>query len=89
MRHTGEHAGGGVVGRNQRQVQHVAELEPVVGLEVGRGGGIDVAAFDGDGLVEVRIVLEEDDGRHHLGDAGDRALVLRVLLPEHLAGWRG
>ena len=39
------------------------------------------------GCVSVGIVLEEDRRRHHLGDAGNRALALRVLFPEHLIGF--
>ena len=38
------------------------------------------------GCVEVGVVLEEHGRGHHLGDAGDRALALRVLFPEHLLG---
>ena len=39
------------------------------------------------GCDEVGIVLEEHRRRHHLGDAGDRPLILRVLFPEHLVGF--
>ena len=51
MRHAREHARGGVVGSNQRQVQHVVQRQPVVRLEIGRRGGVDIAALDGDFLV--------------------------------------
>ena len=37
---------------------------------------------------QVRVALEEHRRGHHLRDAGDRALVLRVLFPEHLVGLR-
>jgi hypothetical protein len=40
------------------------------------------------GRGEVERVLEEHDRGHHLGDAGDRARVLRVLFPQHLLGDR-
>ena len=86
VRDARERAGRGVVGRDQREVQDVVERDAVVGPEIGRRGRVDVAALDGDLLREVGIVFEEDHRGHHLGDAGDRALVLRVLFPEHLAG---
>src|SRR5207244_12748641 len=41
-----------------------------------------VAAGDGHLLAEIRVVLEEDGRRHHLRDAGNRPLCLRVLFPE-------
>ena len=86
VRHARERAGGGVVGGDQREVQDVVQRDAVVGAEIGGRGGVDVAALDGDFLREVGVVFEEDQRGHHLGDAGDRALVLRVLFPEHLAG---
>ena len=84
----GQRPGRGVVGSNQRQVQHIVERDAVVGAEIGRRGGVDVAALDGDFLRQVGVVFEEHQRGHHLGDAGDRALVLRVLFPQDLAGVR-
>ena len=86
MRDAREDAGGGVVRRDQREVQDVVQRDPVVRAEIGGRRRVDVAALDGDLLREVGTVLEEHQRRHHLGDAGDRALVLRVLFPEHLTG---
>ena len=43
-----QRAGGGVVGRDQRQVQQVVERDPLVGAQIGRRRGVDVAALDGD-----------------------------------------
>ena len=48
VRDAREDAGGGVVGRDQRQVQHIVERNPVVRAEIGRRGRVDVAALDGD-----------------------------------------
>ena len=55
-----------------------------IGAQIGRRRGAHVAALDTDGLGEVERVLEEHDRGHHLGDAGDRTRVLRVLFPQHL-----
>ena len=85
VRDAREDAGGGVVRRDQREVQDLVQRDPVVRAEIGGRGRVDVAALDGDLLREVGAVLEEHQRRHHLGDAGDRALVLGVLFPEHLA----
>ena len=60
----------------------------IVRLEIGGRGGVDVAALDRDLLVQVGVVLEVDERGHHLGDAGDRTLVLGVLFVEDLAGDR-
>ena len=79
-------AGGGVVGRNQQQVQQVVGRHLVVRVQMGRRRLKDVAARDGHRLRQIRVVLEEHRRGHHLGDAGDRALRLRVLFPEDLVG---
>ena len=88
VRDARERAGGGVVGRDERQVQDVVERDSLVRSEIGRRRGVDVAALDGDFPREIRLALEEHERGHDLGDARDRALVLRVLFPEHLAGLR-
>ena len=88
MRHARERPGRGVVGGDQREVQHVVERDALVGAEIGRRCRVDVAPLDGDFPRQVRVVFEEDQRGHHLRDAGDRSLVLRVLFPEHLAGFR-
>ena len=55
---------------------------------MGRRGLKHIAARDGDLLGQIRVVLEEYRRRHHLGDAGNRALALRVLFPEDLIRFR-
>ena len=82
-----ERAGGRVVGRDEQQVQQVVGRDLVVRVQVRRRRLEDVAARDGDRLREVGVVLEEHRRGHHLGDAGDRALALRVLFPEDLVGF--
>ena len=81
-----QRAGGGVVRRDQQQVQQVVGRHLVVRVQVRRRGLEHVAARDGHRLRQVGVVLEEHRRRHHLGDAGDRALALRVLFPEDLVG---
>ena len=87
-RHARERAGRRVVGSDQQQVQQVVRRHLIAGAQVGRRGAIDVASLHGDGHVERRARLEEHQRGHDLGDAGDRALFLRVRLPEHLLGLR-
>ncbi len=82
---TRERAGGRVVGRDERQVQEIVERHLVVRAQIRVAGTEDVAPVDRHDTREIRVTLEEHGRRHHLGDAGNRPLVLRVLLPEHLA----
>ena len=77
-------AGGGVIRGNQREVQDIVQRNAIVGAQIGGRRCVDIATLDGDFLREVGIIFEEHQGRHHLGDAGDRALVLRVLFPQNL-----
>ena len=88
MRDAGKCPGRGVVGRDQRQMKDVIQGNPLVGAQECRGGGVGVATLDRDLLREIGIVFEEHHGGHHLGDARDGALVLRVLGPQNLAGFR-
>ena len=85
VRQARERARRGVVRRDEREVQQIVERDALVGAQVGRRRGVGVDALDRHLLREVRLILEEDDGRHDLGDARDRPLFLGVLLPEDLA----
>ena len=69
-------------------MQQVRKAHAVVGAQIGRRRAQRVRAHNLDFLVEVGGGLEEDDRRHHLRDAGDRALVLGILFVEDLAGRR-
>ena len=77
----------GVVRRDQQQVQQVVGRDLVVEVQVRRRRLEHVASGNRDHLTQIRVVLEEHRRRHHLGDAGDRALLLRVLFPENLIGF--
>ena len=77
-----------VVRRNQQQVQQVVSRHPVGRAQVRRRGLKHVAALDRDRLTEVGVVLEKHGRRHHFCDAGNRALILGVRLPEHLVRFR-
>ena len=83
-----QHTRRGVVGADQQQVQQVVLGHAVAGTDVGGGRAIDVGPLDHDLRVEVGRVLQHDRRRHHLRDAGNRSLDLRVLLPQHLSGAR-
>jgi hypothetical protein len=85
-RDAGQHARGRVVGGNQGEVQQVRQRELVARADVGGGRIAHIGALHDHFTRQVRRVLEEDNGGHHLRDAGDGTRVLRVLLPEHLAG---
>ena len=76
----------GVVGADEQQVQQVVAGHRVAGPQVGGRGARHVATLDRHRLRQIGQGLQEDDGRHHLGDAGDRAQLLRVLLEQHLVG---
>ena len=58
-RHARQHAGGGIVGRDQQQMQELLGCNLVVGAQIGRRRAEHVATDDGDRLREVGIVLEE------------------------------
>ncbi len=85
-RDPGQRASRGVVGGNQQEMQQVVNGHLVVQPQERRRGEVDVAADDGDHLREVGVALEEHGRRHHLGDAGNRPLVLGVFFPENLLG---
>ena len=57
-------------------------------LQIGRRRRAKVGSLDLYRLREVGIVFEVDDRGHHFRDAGDRPLVLGVLLEQDLAGLR-
>jgi hypothetical protein len=71
--------GGPVLGRHQRQVQHLAarELRPQRQAGAAAGRGRDVVLRDGERLVQRQSGLGDDQRRHQLGDRRDRQHGLR------------
>ncbi len=88
FRRARQHARRGVVGGDEREVQQVCVADELVRLEIGHRGVREVRPGHGDLLREIRIVGHERDGRHDLGQAGDRPLVVGVLFPEDSSGLR-
>ena len=72
---------------DQRQMQHVVQRDPLIGAQIRGRGRVDVASLDRHFCREVGRIFEKHHCGHDLGDAGNGALVLRVLLPENLAGF--
>ena len=68
-------------------MQQIVGRHFVVGAQMRRRRLEHVAARDGHLLREIGVVFEEHGRRHHLRDAGDRSLILRMLFPEHLVGF--
>ncbi len=79
-------ASSGVVRSDQQEVEKILRGDVVTGAQIRRGRVVDVGALHGDRSRERHVAFEEDERRHHLGDARDRSLFLRVRLPEHLIG---
>ena len=82
-------ASGRVVGRDQHEVQQIVDPQLSVGPEVGVARSAHRERLDQDHFAgEIDLVVEGDERRHDLGDAGDGTCRVGVLFPEHLLGDR-
>ena len=97
VRHVAGDDAGGVVGAgDQKPVQQVDAAHRLADAEV-HGAAIGVldvlellrqAGGDGDLRVQIFAAFEEEQGRHHLGQAGDVALLVDVLFQDGLVDVR-
>ena len=73
-----------VVRCDQGKMQKAVERYPLVAPQVGGRRPPNIGASNHDVVRQVRFLIEQDERRHHLRDAGDRALLQAVRLPENL-----
>jgi hypothetical protein len=78
----------GVVGSDEQQVQQVISGELEAGAQIGGRGARDVRSLHRDGRRQGGAAFEKHQCGHHLGDARNRALILRVVFPQDLARHR-
>ena len=83
-----QHAGRDVVRAHEAHVQQVLEPHHLMVAQLGAPGAVELGPGHLDVAGEVRLLLEEHQVGHQLGEARDRGRGARVLLVQHLAGER-
>jgi ParB-like chromosome segregation protein Spo0J len=83
----GERGGGAVLGGHQRDQQQLVARERDAGAQARARALLQVDVFtrQRDLRLQVEAALEHDDGRHQLGDGGDRSDLVAVLVDHHFA----